>query len=105
MIIVRQEGKEDIICEHRSSGAVVFKGAKHGGWHKEWGTESTGHATCQKKYSSFLFITIMAPQPETRSIKVDFPVYGLDFTFDDRIVAVGGGGASSRSGVKNKIVC
>lgn len=47
----------------------------------------------------------MAPQPETRSIKVDFPVYGLDFTFDDRIVAVGGGGASSRSGVKNKIVC
>ncbi|CDS12143.1 hypothetical protein LRAMOSA04338 [Lichtheimia ramosa] len=46
----------------------------------------------------------MAPQPETRSIKVDFPVYGLDFTFDDRIVAVGGGGASSRSGVKNKIV-
>lgn len=47
----------------------------------------------------------MAPQPETRSLKVDFPVYGLDFTIDDRIVAVGGGGSSSRSGVKNKIVC
>ncbi|KAI7876947.1 WD40 repeat-like protein [Lichtheimia hyalospora FSU 10163] len=46
----------------------------------------------------------MAPQPETRSIKVDFPVYGLDFTVDDRIIAVGGGGASSRSGVKNKII-
>lgn len=47
----------------------------------------------------------MAPQPEIRSLKVDFPVYGLDFTIDDRIVAVGGGGSSSRSGVKNKIVC
>ncbi|CDH53313.1 prolactin regulatory element-binding protein [Lichtheimia corymbifera JMRC:FSU:9682] len=46
----------------------------------------------------------MAPQPEIRSLKVDFPVYGLDFTIDDRIVAVGGGGSSSRSGVKNKIV-
>ena len=35
--------------------------------------------------------------------KVDFPVYGLDFTVDDRIVAVGGGGAG-KSGVKNKLV-
>ena len=35
--------------------------------------------------------------------KVDFPVYGLDFTFDDRIVAVGGGG-TGKSGVKNKLV-
>ena len=35
--------------------------------------------------------------------KVDFPVYGLDFTIDDRIVAVGGGG-TGKSGVKNKLV-
>lgn len=35
--------------------------------------------------------------------KVDFPVYGLDFTVNDDIVAVGGGG-SGRSGVKNKLV-
>lgn len=35
--------------------------------------------------------------------KVDFPVYGLDFTVDDHVVAVGGGG-SGRSGVKNKLV-
>ncbi|KAI8146089.1 quinon protein alcohol dehydrogenase-like superfamily [Fennellomyces sp. T-0311] len=35
--------------------------------------------------------------------KVDFPVYGLDFTDNDRIVAVGGGG-TGRSGVKNKLI-
>lgn len=58
MIIVRQEGKEDIICEHRSSGAVVFKGAKHGGWHKEWGTESMGHATCQKSTALFSLLPL-----------------------------------------------
>ncbi|CEP11647.1 hypothetical protein [Parasitella parasitica] len=35
--------------------------------------------------------------------KVEFPVYGLDFTADD-ILLVGGGGGPNRSGVKNNLV-
>ncbi|GAN03353.1 pkinase-domain-containing protein [Mucor ambiguus] len=35
--------------------------------------------------------------------KVDFPVYGLDFTADDVLIAGGGGGAN-HSGVKNNLV-
>ncbi|KAF7728118.1 hypothetical protein EC973_006633 [Apophysomyces ossiformis] len=45
----------------------------------------------------------MAPaRPKTLIQRVDFPVYDLDFTVDDDLVAVGGGGAN-RSGVKNKV--
>ncbi|KAI8643185.1 quinon protein alcohol dehydrogenase-like superfamily [Parasitella parasitica] len=35
--------------------------------------------------------------------KVDFPVYGLDFTADDILIA-GGGGGPNRSGVKNNLI-
>jgi hypothetical protein len=42
-------------------------------------------------------------RPTTIKTKVDFPVYGLDFTADDLLVAGGGGGAN-RSGVKNNLV-
>ncbi|SAM07106.1 hypothetical protein [Absidia glauca] len=35
--------------------------------------------------------------------RVDFPVYGLQFSLDNQLVAVGGGGANN-SGTKNKIV-
>lgn len=43
-------------------------------------------------------------RPVTIRNKVDFPVYGLDFTADDILIAGGGGGAN-RSGVKNNLVC
>lgn len=43
-------------------------------------------------------------RPITIRNKVDFPVYGLDFTADD-ILIVGGGGGANRSGVKNNLVC
>lgn len=42
-------------------------------------------------------------RPITIRNKVDFPVYGLDFTADDILIAGGGGGAN-RSGVKNNLV-
>lgn len=42
-------------------------------------------------------------RPTTIKKRVDFPVYGLDFTADDLLVAGGGGGAN-RSGVKNNLV-
>ncbi|CAO0799713.1 unnamed protein product [Mucor circinelloides] len=42
-------------------------------------------------------------RPITIRNKVDFPVYGLDFTADD-ILIVGGGGGANRSGVKNNLV-
>lgn len=42
-------------------------------------------------------------RPITITSKVDFPVYGLDFTADDILIAGGGGGAN-RSGVKNNLV-
>jgi prolactin regulatory element-binding protein len=35
--------------------------------------------------------------------RVDFPVYGLQFSLDNQLVAVGGGGANN-TGTKNKIV-
>lgn len=41
--------------------------------------------------------------PITIKKHVDFPVYGLDFTADDLLVAGGGGGANN-SGVKNNLV-
>lgn len=42
-------------------------------------------------------------KPITIKKRVDFPVYGLDFTADDTLIAAGGGGAN-RSGVKNNLV-
>lgn len=42
-------------------------------------------------------------KPVTIKKRVDFPVYGLDFTADDTLIAAGGGGAN-RSGVKNNMV-
>lgn len=42
--------------------------------------------------------------PKTHfSLDVKFPVYALAF-IDDRTVVLGGGGGSSRSGVKNRLV-
>ncbi|KAG0191863.1 hypothetical protein DFQ28_010802 [Apophysomyces sp. BC1034] len=42
-------------------------------------------------------------RPTTFIQRVDFPVYGLDFSVDDSLIAVGGGGAN-RSGVKNRVL-
>lgn len=41
-------------------------------------------------------------RPLTIKKRVNFPVYGLDFTADDILIAAGGGGAN-RSGVKNNL--
>lgn len=57
-------------------------------------------------YFFFLKIKIVnmgVIRPITITSKVDFPVYGLDFTADDILIAGGGGGAN-RSGVKNNLV-
>lgn len=42
-------------------------------------------------------------KPITIKHNVNFPVYGLDFTADDILIAGGGGGANN-SGVKNHLV-
>ncbi|KAI8069478.1 quinon protein alcohol dehydrogenase-like superfamily [Gongronella butleri] len=42
-------------------------------------------------------------RPTTIKKRLDFPVYGLQFSQDDQLVA-GGGGGPNRSGLKNKMV-
>lgn len=51
----------------------------------------------------FFFATMGQQKPITIRKRVDFPVYGLDFTADDTLIAAGGGGAN-RSGIKNNLV-
>ncbi|CAO3645519.1 unnamed protein product [Cunninghamella blakesleeana] len=43
------------------------------------------------------------PRIVTFKKRVDFPVYGIQFSIDDQLVAVGGEGCNSESGSKNKI--
>ncbi|KAI8370414.1 quinon protein alcohol dehydrogenase-like superfamily [Radiomyces spectabilis] len=50
-----------------------------------------------------ILFTTSLMRPVTFVKRFDFPVYGVDFSVDDQVIAAGGGGAN-RSGVKNKLM-